>query len=375
MTSYGTWRPNLTRRSRGLNWIDITLVISSSRWKMEDRRWRWRVADSSAASTTAGRAAGTIYDLGYQHYDGARYGRWHVIRTLTAFSFSAAFGSGRGSRARDHPDDRVGARVPAGHRADRDGVGPRAAAAHQLRAVPPRGHVLPRAVRRGAGARGHRRRPAVRRALALPLALAQRLRLHRGQAARVHGRALRPHVRAAARAVHRQDPHQRRTVDDAHQHVPGSLAHRRRDVHRRLLHGVHRPRARRVLRAPRVRVGRGHRVLRPHARAPRHRERHHPEPGRPALRDPHEPVPRRHRLRELALGHTGEREAQSERVRRDPFGQGARAGGAAECVLPVRGARDVRGGAHAAGAAGTGGPRYEGDGRWKIEDGERRGAR
>jgi ABC-2 type transport system permease protein len=58
------------------------------------------VADASAASTTAGRAAGTIYDLGYQHYEGPRYGRWHVIRTLTAFSFKSAFGTGRGGKAR-----------------------------------------------------------------------------------------------------------------------------------------------------------------------------------------------------------------------------------------------------------------------------------
>jgi ABC-2 type transport system permease protein len=49
--------------------------------------------------TPTTRAAGTIYDLGYQHYAGPRYGRWHVIRTLASFSFLAAFGRGRGSRA------------------------------------------------------------------------------------------------------------------------------------------------------------------------------------------------------------------------------------------------------------------------------------
>lgn len=51
------------------------------------------------SDTTATRAAGTIYDLGYQHYDGPRYGRWHVIRTLASFSLLAAFGRGRGQRA------------------------------------------------------------------------------------------------------------------------------------------------------------------------------------------------------------------------------------------------------------------------------------
>lgn len=55
------------------------------------------------AETATTRAAGTIYDLGYQHYDGPRYGRWHVIRTLAAFSFNAAFGHGRGSKARIVP--------------------------------------------------------------------------------------------------------------------------------------------------------------------------------------------------------------------------------------------------------------------------------
>lgn len=45
------------------------------------------------------RAAGTIYDLGYQHYEGERLGRGNAIRTLTAFSFKSAFGTGRGSKA------------------------------------------------------------------------------------------------------------------------------------------------------------------------------------------------------------------------------------------------------------------------------------
>jgi len=57
------------------------------------------MSEATAESTITGRAAGTIYDLGYQHYEGPRYGRWRVIRTLTAFSFNAAFGKGRGQRA------------------------------------------------------------------------------------------------------------------------------------------------------------------------------------------------------------------------------------------------------------------------------------
>lgn len=46
---------------------------------------------------------GTIYDLGYQRYDGERRGRMHSIRTLWAFSLRAAFGMDRGEQARRAP--------------------------------------------------------------------------------------------------------------------------------------------------------------------------------------------------------------------------------------------------------------------------------
>ena len=46
------------------------------------------------------RAAGTIYDLGYQTYGGARLGRNHAIANLMKYSFQAAFGFGRGARAK-----------------------------------------------------------------------------------------------------------------------------------------------------------------------------------------------------------------------------------------------------------------------------------
>lgn len=45
----------------------------------------------------------TIYDLGYQRYEGPRHGRTHSIRTLWWFSVRAAFGSGRGEQARRMP--------------------------------------------------------------------------------------------------------------------------------------------------------------------------------------------------------------------------------------------------------------------------------
>jgi ABC-2 type transport system permease protein len=59
--------------------------------------------DAGIAPTIGERAAGTIYDLGYQHYEGQRLGRANAIRTLTAFSFRSAFGAGRGSKAQVVP--------------------------------------------------------------------------------------------------------------------------------------------------------------------------------------------------------------------------------------------------------------------------------
>ena len=49
------------------------------------------------------RAAGTIYDLGYRHYDGERRGRGYAFRTLFGHSFRTAFGVGRGQKAQQLP--------------------------------------------------------------------------------------------------------------------------------------------------------------------------------------------------------------------------------------------------------------------------------
>src|SRR3954464_12059770 len=49
------------------------------------------------------RAAGTIYDLGYQRYAGRRLGRNNAIATLIKFSFAAAFGIGRGAKSKVLP--------------------------------------------------------------------------------------------------------------------------------------------------------------------------------------------------------------------------------------------------------------------------------
>jgi ABC-2 type transport system permease protein len=49
------------------------------------------------------RAAGTIYDLGYQSYSGPRFGRWYAVRTLIGYSFATAFGVGRADKAKSMP--------------------------------------------------------------------------------------------------------------------------------------------------------------------------------------------------------------------------------------------------------------------------------
>jgi len=52
---------------------------------------------------TEPRVAGTIYDLGYQRYTGAKLGRGYAIRGLLAYSMRTAFGIGRGERAKFVP--------------------------------------------------------------------------------------------------------------------------------------------------------------------------------------------------------------------------------------------------------------------------------
>lgn len=46
------------------------------------------------------RAAGTLYDLGYQRYEGKRLGRNHAIANLMGYSVRSAFGIGRGAKAK-----------------------------------------------------------------------------------------------------------------------------------------------------------------------------------------------------------------------------------------------------------------------------------
>lgn len=58
--------------------------------------------ETPAGSQAAG-AAGVIHDLGYQRYDGPRLGRRRIVGALTWHSFRAAFGFGRGPKAKILP--------------------------------------------------------------------------------------------------------------------------------------------------------------------------------------------------------------------------------------------------------------------------------
>ena len=49
------------------------------------------------------RAAGAIYDLGYQQYRGTRLGRANAFTSLFTFSLRTAFGLGRGARSKIIP--------------------------------------------------------------------------------------------------------------------------------------------------------------------------------------------------------------------------------------------------------------------------------
>jgi len=49
------------------------------------------------------RAASSIYDLGYQRYEGRRLGRWHTFRALYLESLRSAFGFGRRASSKAFP--------------------------------------------------------------------------------------------------------------------------------------------------------------------------------------------------------------------------------------------------------------------------------
>jgi ABC-2 type transport system permease protein len=60
-------------------------------------------ADTTGGGTTTGGPTSVIHDLGYQRYDGPRLGRAQITRALVWHSFRAAFGLGRGAKAKIVP--------------------------------------------------------------------------------------------------------------------------------------------------------------------------------------------------------------------------------------------------------------------------------
>jgi ABC-2 type transport system permease protein len=62
-----------------------------------------RESGATAAATPNGRPAGSIYDLGYRHYDGPRLGRRSAVMALIAYTLRTTYGIGRGGRAKIIP--------------------------------------------------------------------------------------------------------------------------------------------------------------------------------------------------------------------------------------------------------------------------------
>ena len=56
-----------------------------------------------SADTPHRRRGSVIHDLGYRRYDGPRLGRAQIVRALAWHSFRAAFGLGRGAKAKIVP--------------------------------------------------------------------------------------------------------------------------------------------------------------------------------------------------------------------------------------------------------------------------------
>jgi ABC-2 type transport system permease protein len=61
------------------------------------------MSGESGQIVSAGSATGSIYDLGYRRYTGARLGRRHALASLIRHSFRQAFGLGRSGRAKIIP--------------------------------------------------------------------------------------------------------------------------------------------------------------------------------------------------------------------------------------------------------------------------------
>jgi ABC-2 type transport system permease protein len=57
----------------------------------------------TSPNRAASSAAGSIYDIGYRHYEGARHGRWYAVWSLYVESVRSVWGFGRPMRAKAAP--------------------------------------------------------------------------------------------------------------------------------------------------------------------------------------------------------------------------------------------------------------------------------
>jgi ABC-2 type transport system permease protein len=57
----------------------------------------------TSPNRAASSAAGSIYDIGYRHYEGVRHGRWYAVWSLYVDSLRSVWGFGRPARAKAAP--------------------------------------------------------------------------------------------------------------------------------------------------------------------------------------------------------------------------------------------------------------------------------
>jgi len=61
------------------------------------------MSDQRTGPDAAGGPGGVIHDIGYRGYDGARLGRWYIVRSLFGHSLRGAYGFGRPAKSKVMP--------------------------------------------------------------------------------------------------------------------------------------------------------------------------------------------------------------------------------------------------------------------------------
>src|SRR5688572_5894623 len=101
-----TWPPGATASSRSTTpcatrrWFSAWRSCGSSR---AGTSWRTCSAPEDPMTAPAEPTTGTIYDIGYRHYDGPRLGRRGAVTAIFSAGLRAVFGMGRSARSKIVP--------------------------------------------------------------------------------------------------------------------------------------------------------------------------------------------------------------------------------------------------------------------------------